>query len=791
MSLRYIQNRLDLQLNKPLINRVARLLVCQASSAGVLLECALTSTLSDEAARDLGALNEQNAYHGQQTAAKQDDERLFIRFTFVTEDVVRVTITPRPESVLSSHTQFVCEPSEPVMVAYVEDEEMFCASTSVLKLTILKHEHRYIITDLNNVPCFAESNGEGSVYFGYLSAPLGYAQLDDERFLGQSFHMAPREDFYGFGEQFTHFNKKGLVTEIWNVDPANTASFLSYKNIPFFLSTQGYGFLLNSSRRALFDMGSRTTAAWNVRVQGDELDYYLLFGARPQRILQRYYQLTGQPTLPPAWSFGLWMSKLGAYTDQEAVLAAARRFRERGMPLDVLHIDPPWLQDNQTLVCTYQWDNDAFPNPQAMMQELAEQHIKLSLWIAPYVPIGCALYHEGLEAGYFVKDREGHTLINQGPMNWWSKPFAYIDFTNEAAAAWFRAKLTPLLQSGVTLFKTDLGELGPVEALYSNGMDGREGHNFYALAYQKVVFEASREVRGADAMIWCRSAFIGSQQYPVHWAGDVLCDYEHMAGQLRALLGAGMSGFPFFSHDIGGFVGDPTPDLFARWFQFGMFSSHARIHGSARREPWDYGEEIAALCQEYLQLRYSLLPHIYSAAVESCKTGEPICKALVLDYSDDPTVRNLDDEYLFCDDFLVAPMFQAEGERKIYLPAGDWIDYWTHERVAGERWITRFYPLERLPLFVKAGSMLLKTEPGVSIEQHPTWDQLIVEIYPGQQGQKVVHQSREHSGSIRFEMRDDALLITTEGILGTPTFRLIGEQRPCFLDGQRIRQEAR
>ena len=789
MSLVPVQPNLDLRFNKRLLNRVASLLSWQRGRAGMLLECALTGTLSDEAARNIAALNEQGAYRDAQAPLVMDNERLFIRFTFVTEDSLRVTITPQSAAALNSYAQFVREPSAEVEITYAEDEEVFSAATSALRLTVHKKQHCYAITDLHGTPRFAESNGEGSVYFGYVSAPLGYALVDDEVFLGQSFHMAPQEDFYGFGEQFTYFNKKGLVTEIWNVDPANTSSFLSYKNIPFFLSTQGYGFVLNSSRRALFDLGSRTTEAWQVQVQGHELDYYLLFGTTPQRILQRYYQLTGQPTLPPAWSFGLWMSKLGAYTDQEAVLAAARRFRERNLPLDVLHVDPPWLQDSETLVCTYQWNNEAFPDPPAMIRELAEHDIKLSLWIAPYVPVGCALYDEGLEAGYFVQDTRGNTLINQGPMNWWSKPFAYIDFTRAEAADWYRAKLRALLQDGPMLFKTDLGELGPLEAHYGNGMDGREGHNFYALAYQKTVFEATREVYGEEAMIWCRSAFIGSQQYPVHWAGDVQCNYTHMAGQLRALLGAGMSGFPFFSHDIGGFVGEPTADLFARWFQFGMFSSHARVHGSARREPWDYGEAISEICQEYLKLRYSLLPHIYSSAVESCATGEPICKALVLDYGDDPTTRNLDDEYLFCNTFLVAPMFQAEGSRKIYLPTGDWIDYWTHERLAGGRWINRWYPLERLPLFVKSGSILLKSRPAVSIEHDSTWEPLIIEIYPGAQGQVTVHQNRHHGGNIRFEERDTTLHITTQGLLGTPTIRLIGEPKPCFLNGERIQPE--
>jgi alpha-D-xyloside xylohydrolase len=781
----YVQKTLDLRLNKTLINRVADILSCEAIPAGILATCSLTETLSDEAARNLDDLNDQQSYLRKGDTTEIEKELLTVRFRFVTEEVVRVTVTPQSDATVYNHHQYVAEPAAEVAVHYEEDDEQFSATTAQLKLVIFKKQNRYAISRLNGETLFEENNSEKSVYFGYISTPLGYSRVDDEVYIGQSFKMTVDEDFYGFGEQFTYFNKKGTVTDIWNVDPANTLSLLSYKNVPFFLSTRGYGFLLHSSRRSLFDMGSKTTAAWNVKVQGKELDYYLLFGATPQNVLQQYYTLTGRPALPPQWSFGLWMSKLGTYNTQEAVLHAAHEFRRRGMPVDVLHVDPPWLLDNNTLVCTYQW-GEAFPDPQTMLQELERLHFKLSLWICPFIPMDCELYDEGIVHGYFVKDKDGNTLVNQGPMNWWSKPFVYIDFTNPETVSWFKAKLTSLLRLGPIVLKTDLGELGAYEALYHNGMDGAEGHNFYTLAYQKVVFEATQEVHGEESMIWCRSGYIGSQLYPVHWAGDVKCDYENMAGQLRALLGAGMSGFPFFSHDIGGFVGDPTSDLFMRWFQFGMFSSHARIHGSARREPWDYGEEIATLCESYLKLRYSLLPHIYSAAVESCGSGEPICKALVLEYSDDPTVRTLDNQYLFCNDFLVAPMFQAEGARKIYLPAGTWIDYWDQEVFEGSRWITRYYPLERLPLFVKAGSIILRTEPSESIAAQALWDHLRIEIYPGHAGQKVVHQQMNHTGSISVEEKDGVLFITTENIIGTPTVRLMGEHTVCFLDGKRF-----
>lgn len=785
-SFTYVQKNLDLRLNKTLVDRLVSVIRWRVLVDGIELECLLTNTLSDEAARDIGELNDQQSYIGRTDTQAADDQILQLRFRFVAVDIVRVTVTTKADSQVYNHHDYVREESPFTEITFEElNEERLVLSTAALRLIFYCKQVRYALTGIDGQVLFAENNTEKSVYFGYLSAPLGHSIVDDDIFTNQSFETTPTEDFYGFGEQFTYFNKKGLATEIWNVDPANTASFLSYKNVPFFISTRGYGFLLNTSRKSIFDMGTKTTAAWSVKVQGKMLDYFLLFGANAQSVLQRYYALTGQPTLPPKWSFGLWMSKLNAYSSQQAVLTAAREFRRRKVPVDVLHIDPPWLSQGRTLVCTYQW-GEAFPDHKAMLQELEQLHFRLSLWISPYIPIGCAMYEEGIDKGYFVQDKQGSTIVNQGPMNWWSVPFVYIDFTNPATERWYKEKIKLILQDGPIILKTDLGELGADEALYHNGMDGKEGHNFYTLEYQRIVFEATQEVHREDAMIWCRSGYIGSQKYPVHWAGDVKCNYDNMAGQLRAMLGAGMSGFPFFSHDIGGFVGDPTPDLFLRWFQLGMFSSHARVHGSARRQPWDYSEEIAECATSYLKLRYSLLPHIYSTAVECCMTGEPVCRALVLDYADDPTVRNLDDEYIFCHDILVAPMFQERGERKIYLPEGTWIDFWSQEVCEGGRWIARYYPLERLPLFVKGGSILLKTDPGEFIDSQKTWDQLTLEIYPGPGGKKIVHQDAHHTGSIQVQVKNDGIYVTTENIISSLTIRLIGEHKKCFLNGYYI-----
>jgi len=761
----HIQPAMDGRLNAALLSKVDRVRRWHMDDRGIELVCGLTTAFSTESPSDLQSLND-IAYYApthrlHEIGQESGVDAVRLRYRWVTPTVVRITVTPADDSLGYPSGLFVTEPQELFPIATAERSDVITMQTATGKLVVDTTTGTFSVRDIRTGQGLQETRNTHSAYFGYISPPLGYAQLEGNRYIQQSFAMTRHEGFYGFGEQFTDFDKRGLVTDIWNVDPANTESFLSYLNVPFFLSTNGYGVLLNASRKSRFDMGSRTTAAWHVMVQGDSLDYYILLGQDFSAILRQYHQLTGQPTVPPRWSFGLWMSKLGSYNTQDKVLAAARRFRDRNWPVSVLHVDPPWLADSTTLVCTYEW-SQAFPDPVSLLSDLDRLGLHLSLWICPYVPVGCALYDEGLGLGFFVHDGEGKTIVNMGPMNWWSKPFVYIDFTNPAASAWYQEKLRAILTVGRIVLKTDLGELGPEDAVYHNGMDGLEGHNYYPLAYHRVVFEATQTVQGSESMIWCRSGYIGSQRYPVHWAGDVRCDYDNMAAQLRAVLGAGMSGFPFFSHDIGGFVGTPSPDLFARWFQWGMFSSHARIHGGGPREPWDFPEEVEAICRKFLDLRQRLVPHIYSAALDAPESGVPLVEALIMEYPQDPMVRCLDDEYLFCGEFLVAPMFQAEGTRKIYLPQGTWIEYFTGQSHAGNQWIEGYYGLDQLPLFVKAGAIVLQGKSEESPEAY------VLEVFPAQAGERSFWLAPDHPATVRYRMQGEVMAIQWQGFSQDP-----------------------
>jgi alpha-D-xyloside xylohydrolase len=299
-----------------------------------------------------------------------------------------------------------------------------------------------------------------------------------------------------------------------------------------------------------------------------------------------------------------------------------------------------------------------------------------------------------------------------------------------------------------------------VDGVY-HGYPGAAMRNLYALLYNQAIFEATEDFFGAgNAAVWARSAWAGSQRYPIHWSGDGVAMWRDLPCTLRSGLSLGLSGFPFWSHDIGGFVGNPTPDLYARWVQLGMFSSHARAHGFPPREPWHYGPRTEAIYRQYAELRYRLLPYIYSQAVEAARASLPLLRALVIEYQNDPNVAHIEDEYLFGDSFLVAPIMDETGQRRVYLPDGDWVDYWSKEVAHGGRWITVQAPLEVLPLWVRAGA-IIPLGPAQQYVDEKLLDPLTVELYaPGAAGDFIVHDQGRPDIRIAYIRKGDKLSVT-------------------------------
>jgi alpha-D-xyloside xylohydrolase len=457
-----------------------------------------------------------------------------------------------------------------------------------------------------------------------------------------------------------------------------------------------------------------------------------------------------------------------SYNRQEQVEQVARELRQHAIPCDVIHIDTDWFAHDWA--CDLKFGPHKFPDPQAMMARLKAQGFRVCLWQWPNLVVGTDMFQEARERGFLAKRPNGRSYTYSG----FEDDAGIIDYSNPDAVAWVQAKFTALFETGAAAIKADFGEGAPPTARYAT-QRGAAMHNLYPLLYNQAVWEATERCLGpGQAVIWARSAWAGSQRYPVHWSGDGVARYADMPCVLRAALSFGLSGFPFYSHDIGGFSGLPAPDLYVRWAQFGLFSSHARAHGVPPREPWAFGPEAEAIVKRYVELRYRLMPYIYSEAVASVAASLPMVRALLLEYDDDPVTYLLDDQYLFGSALLVAPILDESGARRVYLPHGDWWDYWRKERVAGGRFLAIAADLATLPLYVRAGSVL----PYAPLMQHTgatPYDPLTLELYaPATSGGYTIYDEGAAPIAIAYQREGGVLTVTGDACPGIVELVLYG-----------------
>jgi alpha-D-xyloside xylohydrolase len=622
----------------------------------------------------------------------------------------------------------------------------------------------------------------------YEVPPVGFDAGPDGRLtVRETVAVTPGEAFYGFGERFTPLDKWGQELHSWTVDSGNVSSYRSYKNVPFFMSTAGYGLFLHSSFPIVYRMGSESSISYSIHVDDSQLDYFLIYGPEFKHILKRYWGLTGCAPVPPKWSFGFWISRCG-YKSREEVESIIREMRARDFPCDVISLDPWWMGDGPW--STYEWDTGVFPDPDGMVSHLRDQGVRTCLWITPWVPADTEVYAEGEARGYFVQKPDGE--VSPVIESFAGPALAAVDFTNPEAEAWFLSKLESLLDMGVAVFKSDFGEQAPVDAVYHDGRSGLEMHNLYPLLYNRAVFELTKRHFGRG-FTWGRSAYAGSQRYPVQWGGDSYSSLDQMACQISGLLSYGMAGVPFCSHDVGGFDYPPEafdhrersekwflddyardPVVYARWLQFGVFSSHLRAHGKQPREPWMYGPELEEIARRYLKLRYRLLPYIYTQAVKSAHTGLPMVRPMVLEFQSDPNTYRLGLQYMFGDSFLVAPVVSRTNRCRVYLPAGDWVDYWTKEVQAGGRWIEVEAPLDLLPLWVRAGD-IVPMGPDLAYAGEKALDPLTLELYqPQGEVRSIVHEEDKPDIPVRYERNGSQLRVEVGAAPGQVEIVLYG-----------------
>jgi alpha-D-xyloside xylohydrolase len=474
------------------------------------------------------------------------------------------------------------------------------------------------------------------------------------------FSLSPDEKIFGCGESFTEFNKRGQKVVLWADDANGVQNETMYKPVLFFMSSRGYGFFIHTSSPVTCDFGKYYGGISSLLIGDDEADIFIFLGT-PKNILNEYTNLTGKAAMPPLWSFGFWMSRI-TYFSEDQGREVVQKLRKNRIPADVLHFDTGWFETDWR--CDYIFSETRFRDATRMMTDFRNNGIRTSLWQLPYFVPQNSLFPEIVKKGLYVRNNKGNLPYED----------AVLDFSNPAALQWYQDKIANLLRQGVSVIKVDFGEAAPADGLYFSGQTGFYEHNLYPLRYNKAVADITRKING-ETIIWGRSAWAGSQRYPVHWGGDAGNTNNSMAATLRAGLSLGICGFSFWSHDIGGFVNKKPEDLYRRWLPFGMLSSHTRSHGAPPTEPWEYGEDFMNAFRLADEMRYKLMPYIYAQAKDCSERGLPMLRALFIEYPDDPGSWLVDNEYLFGSDLLVAPLFEDVKIRNTYLPPGSWIDY--------------------------------------------------------------------------------------------------------------------
>jgi alpha-D-xyloside xylohydrolase len=518
----------------------------------------------------------------------------------------------------------------------------------------------------------------------------------------ECFALHPQEAIYGFGEQFIRLDKVGQTIDLVMVEALGVTTPRSYKNVPFYLSTRGYGVFFNHSARMTCWVGSRAAADVQIAIEDDFLDYYLFVGDL-QTILVRYTDLTGKGRMPPRWSFGYWQSKI-SYASAAEALEVVRGMRAAEVPMDVLHLDTHWFAEDWR--CDLEFARDRFPDPAAFLAEMAARGVRACVWQLPYVPEGSQLYDDLASAGAFVRDRDGEIYdvgICYAPSV--TGRVGCIDWTNPAAHRVYGEHLARLFRLGVRCIKADFGEQAPLDGVYHDGTPGHRAHNLYPLLYNQAIADMTRAATGED-LIWARSAWAGSQRYPLHWGGDSSPNWHNLVPQIEGGLSLGLSGFQFWSQDIGGFFGQTDGRLLVRWLQAGLFLSHARIHGIGDRELYKFEGDVLRIGRAYVQLRYRLLPYLWATARDCVARSLPMARPLVLEWQDDPNTWRIGDQWLLGDALLVAPITDASDRRAVYLPRGRWTDWWTGAVSEGGRWYDVVASLDTLPLWLREGAVV-------------------------------------------------------------------------------------
>jgi len=623
----------------------------------------------------------------------------------------------------------------------------------------------------------------------YTAPPLGLRRKDDDAWAFLSWRTRNDDHYFGLGEKFTRFEKTSSRATIWEADTcgSNTTD-MSYKAVPVLFSTAGWALMLHSSFRSYWEIGSFSYATASMMVEDSKLDLFLILAPSLKEQVQTYTALTGKPKMPPKWALGLWMSR-APYFNRSQLLEVADRLRAEHIPCDVFNIDPTWMVRNYyndigVEVCNFDWNEADWGKPEDLFATFAEKGFNICLWINPYFSEDSPAYAEAKEKGYLVQTIDGGIARLE-----FNLAAGIVDFTNPAAMIWWQNKLTNLLRQGASVFKVDFSDRVPENALFFNRRTGKEMHNLYAHLYVQAVYEAVEEITG-KGMVWRRLGYIGTQRYPGSWAGDTQVTWEGMKGALRGGLSAAFTGEAFWSHDMGGFVGPkPAEELYIRWVQFGLLSPLSRFHGTTPREPWHYGETALGITRHYTQLRYALIPYLLAMAHESVDEGLAFMRPMVLEFPSEPFIHQVDDQYMLGSDLLVAPIFKPGARsRVVYFPQGQWWSLEKRGQVMSNPGLQEVEaPLERVPLFVRAGAIIPRYSRVPDHLKGPVPENWTLDIYPGESHRQYTIRESEfelkiayhnEAGKARLQISPAPLTFTIQVVDGYPD-RLKVNQNPA------------
>ncbi|MDR0950640.1 MAG: alpha-xylosidase [Candidatus Ancillula sp.] len=581
------------------------------------------------------------------------------------------------------------------------------------ELTASEYKSQASIDDISTGSMYPESvsGAQGNLLEG---RQTGMKFQRPTHYMREMLNIDPDTKIYGTGERFTPFVKNGQSLRIINMD-GGTGSEQSYKNIPFYLACKPglgdsdglyYGVFINESQPIDLEIASENVDRVQFSTEGESLEYYIFAGDSVKEVLGKFNKFTGGGALPPAWTFGLWLST-SFCTDykEETVMKFIDGMFDRGIPLDVFHFDCFWMEGFEW--CNFIWDKESFPDPKGLIQRLHDKGLKVCVWINPYIGQKSPLFKVGKDNGYFIKHKDDSVW----QWDLWQAGNAIVDFTNPEAVQWYQSLLKRLIDMGVDCFKTDFGERIPMhDAKFFDGSNPEGAHNFYTGIYNKAVFDLLKQEKGeGEAVLFARSATVGGQQFPVHWGGDNVSKYISMADTLRGGLSLLLSGFNFWSHDIGGFEDETADDLYKRWTQFGLLSSHSRYHGNIQyRVPWLFGDEAVEVTKKFTKLKISLMPYLYPQAKKAVQEGIPLMRPVFMEFPNDPTTYTLDLEYMLGDAILVAPVFNKEGVVRFYLPKGKWTRLVKDEGMddvveSNGEWFEETHSFLSLPVFKREG----------------------------------------------------------------------------------------